>query len=63
MHPESRPHRLLMGDPAALHADRMVLAAARKYRGVEAALDVRKPGELGIDAIIKLLVRRNVQGG
>ena len=63
MHPESRPHRLLTGDLRALQIDRLVLAAARKYRRIEAEQDLSKPGEFGIAAILKLLARGHIQGG
>ena len=61
MHPDSRPHRLLgwcLPPLAALEADRVVLAAARKHRSFEVSRDLQ--GEPGMDALshrVRLLIR------
>jgi hypothetical protein len=63
MHPESRPHRLLGRDPgplAALIFDRLILAAARKYRTWLVANDTAEPGDFGLNGILSLLARANV---
>lgn len=66
MHPQSRPHRLLgkeqLSRADALEFDRTVLAAARKRRAFTAQGDLAKPGDFGIDAIIKLLARMSIEG-
>lgn len=66
-HPRSYPSRRLQlgltpGSASELEADRLILAAARKYRAWLVKQDASEPGPFGMNAVIQLLARRNTMG-